>query len=874
MVLATLQTSKTDEYQLKERARQFVVDYPDLHQMAHMQALKILRKHTDRSFDPDKVYWHRFSGASSSSRSFTGWQHVGTPVESMTLTQLVVHRFNAHDQEASDELQMYGGFYTVGPDHGVFNETNEVPLLPLQVMQDFWALDFDAQYRSKMQQFWTAHNENFLILAKARWLAAAGNSLRDGTLLRRDFQIVLRAVMDTPVSVMTLDRLQTAVQPPTGVTLHLFKIEGYAARDIVRIVDQQQRQILYVPGDQTPFQVFETELELYEWVRSRVTDAASRAAFTDHFLHSAASKSASGAAFDATLDNILRLPWDPEKRLINSEDHLISGNAFVYFRDIARQEMETDAHFLLTSNTNLRKQIWIGYLNAFLKVSGPLAPLGWPVALTVVGAGIANIWLNADQAVNGATAVQRKAGLVGAILNGIFVCFNLPLLASARSGGWLSAAESSNEVTAFPEIFVHTPPVLPVDIASSGADSLVGFEDNVILSNAESVSTDGTMRGIHQLHGGQTAINLGGRAYRVRFYAPTQHWGIVDPANPYAFYGFKPVRLNASGEWELAPESRLSGGSPMDEAGSSTRVVAPSGPGAHFSTIESPFWDTYMQFNLPEEQRLSELALHRQETVMQVLQLESGDEVVSDSEGEEVHIDGGGNKHYVFRTADDVYVGRHIKRYTEEDVAYNQFLRTGTPHSTDQVKVIEELVDDLGHLALNNDVALYRGGSGGRGTSGRVFRGGGLKSGDVLVNTDITSFSENPYLARVFASSQAGEASAGFTGEITFDDTAVVFVLPAKSYIGATPIAPFSWSATEAESVFLPGHYFKINSIDEVVGENYRFMRVQLQEVPKPGPGEALYDLRTGAPFSREAYAIKLGPQAKPLVDLFFPVGN
>jgi hypothetical protein len=143
-----------------------------------------------------------------------------------------------------------------------------------------------------------------------------------------------------------------------------------------------------------------------------------------------------------------------------------------------------------------------------------------------------------------------------------------------------------------------------------------------------------------------------------------------------------------------------------------------------------------------------------------------------------------------------------------------------------------------------------------------------------LVNTDITSFSENPYLARVFSSSQAGEASAAYTGDITFDDSSVVFVLPAQSYVGATPIAPFSWSAAEAESVFLPGHYFRIDAIDEIAGPAYRFIRVQVREVPKPTAGKELYDLRTGAPFSRDSYAIKLGPEAKGLVDQFFPMGN
>src|SRR5690606_39105685 len=107
----------TDELRLKKIARQYIEDYPDAHGLAYAAALQILKKHTSKQLNPAKVYWHRFSGAVSSSRTFTGWEHSGTPIESMSLVELVMHRFSAKDQEACDELQLYGGFYTDGPQH-------------------------------------------------------------------------------------------------------------------------------------------------------------------------------------------------------------------------------------------------------------------------------------------------------------------------------------------------------------------------------------------------------------------------------------------------------------------------------------------------------------------------------------------------------------------------------------------------------------------------------------------------------------------------------------------------------------------------------------------------------------------------------------
>ncbi len=111
---------------------------------------------------------------------------------------------------------------------------------------------------------------------------------------------------------------------------------------------------------------------------------------------------------------------------------------------------------------------------------------------------------------------------------------------------------------------------------------------------------------------------------------------------------------------------------------------------------------------------------------------------------------------------------------------------------------------------------------------------------------------------------------------ITFDETSIVFELPQKAYRTATPIAPFSGDWEEAESLFKPGTYFRVESIEEVVGEQFKFIKVRLSESPagrhRDGePAGRIFDLRTGEPFSREQYAAKLGAEGASLVDRFFP---
>lgn len=838
-----------DEQRLKQMARQLIDDYPDMHGVAYAEAGKLLLLHTGRQLDPEKIYWHRFRNAASSPRTFTGWQHSGEPVESMTFVELMLHRFSTHDQQASDELSLYGGFYTDGPLHGVYDERNEVALLPQQVLTDFWALDFSVLFRARIDSFWATHSNNFCTLARSRFLAAAGHQLRIGGLTVPQFKQLTGAVVGQMRPVMTLNALQVTVHTGPGITLHTFDIGGHVCSDSLRIVGNGW-QVLYLPGDAQVFYVFASQRELYRWVRSRLDFPAGRNAFKAMFLRTEAQRQLHGDAFDETLRQIMTTPWSDGPRLINTADRVISGDIFEYLRDVAQQQMLSDAQALMTSNSDLRKRMWIGYLSAFISVFGGFAPLGWPVALTLVGAGIANLTLNADQAIHGKNARERKAGLIGAIFNSIFLVFNLPVLIG------LSRVAGSGAVT---------PPVLPVadDISVqtfefSSTSDLSGLEGNVVL-NAEPMETLGHMRGVQQLASGETWINLDDMPYRVSYSEVSSHWSIVDPDAPTASTG-RLVRLNSVDEWELLPT-----------AAEPTVAAVPG----QIRSVRSAFWDVFMQFNLPDETLQSQLGLARQEAAINIPEVEPGGRIGRDASQDEIYIDAWGDVHRVFKTADGRYVGGRINLYTTQDSAFNNYLRTGVSSGPGQARLIEELADDLESVGHNNNVTLYRGGNGVRGTSGSFFRNSDVGAGDVLVNTDISSFSENPYLARVFCSSQAGRNSPDFalSGEATtFDDTSVVFELPEKHYLGATPIAPFSTDQEEVESIFLPGHYFLIDGIQQVTGLNYRFIRVRITEIPQPKVWHRLYDMRTGEPFSREEYAAKLGEEGSALVERFFPL--
>ncbi|RZI76004.1 MAG: membrane-targeted effector domain-containing toxin [Pseudomonas sp.] len=59
---------------------------------------------------------------------------------------------------------------------------------------------------------------------------------------------------------------------------------------------------------------------------------------------------------------------------------------------------------------------------------------------------------------------------------------------------------------------------------------------------------------------GNCYISLQGQTYQVQYDARLAIWQIVDPRNPFAFFGRQTVRLNSQGHWQLLEPARLRGG--------------------------------------------------------------------------------------------------------------------------------------------------------------------------------------------------------------------------------------------------------------------------------------------------------------------------
>ena len=604
-----------DKAALNAIATRVIQTCPSLQDTAHEVAADLLKKYGITGLDPDRVYFHRFDEAQSSSKAFTGWEHVNaTPTSSMTLTQLVIHRFRAADQDNADLLDVYAGFYTAGPHPGTFDERNEVRLHGHEVLKDFWSNDFNSLYNERLTAFWDKSGSDFRTLAKCNFLICALRARDRRRLSDEDFQFVTETAIGPITWPVSLQLLQT--QHPGGDCVRTLDVAGYVATNALRFITPKGRQIVYLPGEADAFQTLETATDMHFWILQRMNEEQTRQVFMAHFGQADRQTIAENIT---DLMNRLVSTWGKyDHHLINQENRIIRGDVFSWLRDSTKNAMFAEAALSLTSNGDLRKKLWIGYLSAGVKIFGPMAVVGWPIALPVIGASIANMGLNIDQAVNGKTAEERKSGILGAVLSGIDILFNLLVLKGPGSleevGPEIDAAQANEmsdlkgatpgptqvdtsvDTPARPESPAQVPQIIKVDVALS-EDTLIRepgkvrpeiqrptppehWQTNELLEGNTPDSEPGKFQGIYRLNANpSTAIMLNDTAYYVRYEADVNgggHWSIIDPANPESFSDSIPVRLNAEGEWETMPRGGLKGGgktSPTQGA-SSTGIPA------------------------------------------------------------------------------------------------------------------------------------------------------------------------------------------------------------------------------------------------------------------------------------------------------------
>lgn len=557
--------------QLQQLASAVVTACPDMRQQARDTAQALLARLGHGDLDPDQVFLNRFHTAQSSPNTFSGWKHHEQPYQSLSLPQLVMQRFDVHEQDNADLLSYLTGFYKEGAPQDVFDETNEIDIAPSDVLTAFWEIDFATAFKHQLERFWATQADDFRTLAKANFLgkvlhAYADEDDRTLAIRARQVAVALTGLDDLPPS---LEQLRASHAPSPGYRLCTFDIGGHVASDILRVELPDGGQFLYTPGEAEALHYFADRTALYWWVLGNTNQADNRARFMAHFPLASHAERGSCVGLQHMLD-LLFFNWGGDGHAaLNQNDTTLHGDAFTHLRDAMRQRMHDDAAFALHSNADLRKQLWIGYLKAFNQVFGAMAAVDWPVALAVVGAGLAETGLNIDQALNGRTTAERHAGVVGAVIAAINTLFNTALLVGA-------GANAAREFNADGELAIELAEQQPIEPQEEAPATqaeletwvpeplrpvqqhalLAPFETNELLIGEPG---EGRMAGIYTQDGKFYAL-LDDIPYQVRYVGEMQTWVVVDPENPYSFYRNVPLRRSSQGLWQPMERTGLNGG--------------------------------------------------------------------------------------------------------------------------------------------------------------------------------------------------------------------------------------------------------------------------------------------------------------------------
>ncbi|MNJ35840.1 hypothetical protein D3C77_306020 [compost metagenome] len=452
----------TDDISLELIAYRFLGQFPDLHGLARQAAGHVLRRQLGYWLDPDNVYWHDFESAINSSLSYTGWQHCGPPRRSLTLTELVMQRFSPEQQANADLLAEYGGFYRVDGSHAFYDERNELRLSPRAVLDMFWHLDFAGRYTRRVEDFRSKHGEDFCVLARARFLAAAAaaplNTGERGKLLS--------ATLSSVALPLTLKALRRSRETAGG--WGRLTIGGVVARTLFHLRLVTGRHCLYLADEHGSLFVFDDQHALDAWLRDQAGTVQGRERLMLLFVGSDVLAQALRPRLEKYFKGLMR-----QGDNIHIGTTAIASDLFVFLRELVMQELVSNAHEQLTSNAELRKAEWLAGLQASALIIAPMAPAGWPLVLTSLGIGVATLTLHLDRAINGKSA-WRAAAWWAVVLDMLFILLDAALI---RLGDLFAPSRVPQRLTA--QVTTVGDP-LWVRYMRPAADDLLAFSDRAL----------------------------------------------------------------------------------------------------------------------------------------------------------------------------------------------------------------------------------------------------------------------------------------------------------------------------------------------------------------------------------------------------------
>ncbi|WP_085705068.1 dermonecrotic toxin domain-containing protein [Pseudomonas sp. B8(2017)] len=343
--------------------------------------------------------------------------------------------------EIEDHLVYQGLFQKTEPMQ--YNRQTQI-ITDTQAFQQFiWNLNFHEEFIAQLNDYWLHQFDDFAMLARVNFIAACNKQVEEGSLSQAGCELAWRSA-----GIANDDDSQTAHDGQ--VEARMLNFYGYVATDIPCLTDRASGlTLLYIPGNSSPVHEFANQGAMKIWLVEQCKDAEKCKALMAHFRLEDLQSGLSYSGLQATLEGLgnyqgtrylyidnLIVPargWSPQyiNYKVETYSPVIAGSLFDHIALRHKQRSYEDAQFLITSNSDLIKAKWRGYLNLTLTLLAPLSllvpGLGWLIAV----GGIAQFGVGLDEVINGRNLQEKLDGVTNIAFGALCAA---PLLGELRAG--------------------------------------------------------------------------------------------------------------------------------------------------------------------------------------------------------------------------------------------------------------------------------------------------------------------------------------------------------------------------------------------------------------------------------------------------------
>ena len=320
-----------------------------------------------------------------------------------------------------------------------YDSSTHLPIDAEAMQQFIWDLDFHTRFVGMLDDYWKQATQTHQQSLQISFIAACNKQVQEGSLSDAGRQLAWQAaglMAKTP-----------------GLQIRPLNVYGYAATDLLYITDEAQPQVLlYLPGNASPLHEFDSMAAMQGWFAEQCRNNEKRLSLRQYFKLADTPDGLDFSGLDTALDGLgaypaihhrspnragftVDGPWHPGTYVNYKADKyspLLEGELFAALTQRQRERSYADAGFVITSDAQVTKARWRGYLVASINLLAPLALVVPELAPLLAVGGVAQFGLGLDQAINGQTLEDKNAG-VSNITFGLLNAAPLALLPAARS---------------------------------------------------------------------------------------------------------------------------------------------------------------------------------------------------------------------------------------------------------------------------------------------------------------------------------------------------------------------------------------------------------------------------------------------------------